>query len=416
MVTRPRDTRVDAVQEKGSKSLSENKRTYSLIVKCSGQGHRVRLDPRRLWASARCPSCRSPVDPTRLRRVLALVVLMYVVTAESRSKRLLVVGAWAYAVGVLLLAFGLWQWGDRWWLMTVVMFGPRWLILLPLLALLPMAFKLNKRMMIPLLVTAVIALGPIMGFRVGVRRWFGSPADSLTLRVATFNAGGGNTLRGPLSWVLNEIDAEIVAVQECGPTLQQHIEQIPELSWYHHSDFQMCLLSRYPIRSVAQMDRETLELAGASGFVIRYAIEIGDTVVNVTSLHLDTPRQGLEGLRSGAVREGLGNLRSKEFTREIESRQGRSWVDGAKGPFIVLGDFNMPVESAIYQEYWGDLKNAFSQVGFGFGSTRFNGWIRVRIDHVLLGDGWRAVKAFVGPKLGSDHRPMIAHVVLSESP
>jgi len=396
--------------------LSENKRTYSLIVKCSGEGHRVRLDPRRLWAPARCPSCRSPVDPTRIRRVLALVVLMYMVTAESRSKRLLVVGTWAYAVGVLLLAFGLWQWGDRWWLMTVVMFGPRWLILLPLLVLLPMAFRRNKKMMIPMLVTAVIALGPIMGFRVGVRRWFGSPSDSLTLRVATFNAAGGNTLQGPLSWVLNEIDAEIVAFQECGPTLQQQIEQLPEISWYHHSDFQMCLLSRYPIRAVAQMDRETLELAGASGFVIRYAIEISDTVVNVTSVHLDTPREGLEGLRSGAVGQGLGNLRSKSFTREIESRQGRSWVDGAKGPFIVLGDFNMPVESAIYQEYWGDLKNAFSQVGFGFGSTRMNGWIRVRIDHVLLGDGWRAVKAFVGPKLGSDHRPMIAHIVLSGSP
>ena len=376
----------------------------------------MRLDPRRLWAPARCPSCRSPVDPTRIRRVLALVVLMYMVTAESRSKRLLVVGTWAYAVGVLLLAFGLWQWGDRWWLMTVVMFGPRWLILLPLLVLLPMAFRRNKKMMIPMLVTAVIALGPIMGFRVGVRRWFGSPSDSLTLRVATFNAAGGNTLQGPLSWVLNEIDAEIVAFQECGPTLQQQIEQLPEISWYHHSDFQMCLLSRYPIRAVAQMDRETLELAGASGFVIRYAIEISDTVVNVTSVHLDTPREGLEGLRSGAVGQGLGNLRSKSFTREIESRQGRSWVDGAKGPFIVLGDFNMPVESAIYQEYWGDLKNAFSQVGFGFGSTRMNGWIRVRIDHVLLGDGWRAVKAFVGPKLGSDHRPMIAHIVLSGSP
>jgi vancomycin resistance protein VanJ len=416
MGMRARDARVCAVQEKGSNRLSENKRTYSLIVKCSGEGHRVRLDPRRLWASARCPSCKSAVDPTRIRRVLALAALMYMVTAESTSKRILVVGTWAYAAGVLLLAFGLWQWADRWWLMTVVLFGPRWLIVLPLLVLLPMAFKLNKRMMIPLLVTAVVALGPIMGFRIGVRRWFGSPPDSLTLRVATFNAASGATLRGPLSWVLNEINAEIVAFQECGPELQRQIEQLPELSWYHHSDFQMCLLSRFPIRKVDQMDRETLELAGASGFVIRHAIEIGDTVVNVTNLHLDTPRQGLEPLRFGAVRQGLGTLRSKSFTREIESRQGRAWVNSAKGPLIVLGDFNMPVESTIYRQYWGDLSNAFSQVGFGFGSTRLNGWIRVRIDHVLLGDDWRVVKAFVGPNLGSDHRPMIAHVVLSGSP
>jgi vancomycin resistance protein VanJ len=395
--------------------LGKEKRTYSLIVKCSGEGHRVRLDPRRLWASARCPRCRSAVDPTRMRRVLALVALMYIVTAESNSTRFLVVGSWAYAAGVLLLAFGLWQWGDRWWLMTVLLFGPRWLIVLPLLVLLPLAFKLNKRMMIPLGVAAVIAFGPIMGFRIGVRRWFSSASESVVLRVATFNAAGGGTLEGPLSWVLNEIDAEIVAIQECGTSLQEQIALLPELSWYRHTDLQMCLLSRFPIRSTHQMDREVLEYAGASGFVIRHAIEIGDTVVNVTHLHLDTPREGLEPLRSGAVREGVGNLRSKSFTRRIESRQGRAWVNAADGPLLVLGDFNMPVESAIYQEYWGDLRNAFSQVGFGFGSTRLNGWIRVRIDHVLLGEDWRVVKAFVGPKLGSDHRPMIAHVVLSDS-
>jgi endonuclease/exonuclease/phosphatase (EEP) superfamily protein YafD len=215
---------------------------------------------------------------------------------------------------------------------------------------------------------------------------------------------------------LNEINAEIVALQECGPELRAQIALLPELSWYHHSDFQMCLLSRFPIRTTDQMDRESLAYAGGSGLVIRHGIEIGDTVVNVTNLHLDTPREGLEPLRSGAVREGLGNLRSKSFIREIESRQGRAWVDAADGPLIVMGDFNLPVESTIYQEFWGDLRNVFSQVGFGFGSTRLSRWIRVRIDHVLVGDGWRVVKAFVGPNLGSDHRPMIAHVVLSDSP
>ena len=53
------------------------------------------------------------------------------------------------------------------------------------------------------------------------------------------------------------------------------------------------------------------------------------------------------------------------------------------GPFLVVGDFNAPVESVIYRRYWGDLRNAFSYAGFGFGSTRLNGWIRVRIDHIL---------------------------------
>ncbi len=396
--------------------MGKGKASHSLVVKCSGEGHRVRLDPRRLWASARCPRCKSPIDPTRIRRVLALLVLMYVVTAESGSKRLLVIGVWSYLAAILLTGIGLWQLGDRWWPMTVLLFGPRWLILLPLLVLLPLAFRIDKRMMIPLVATAVIGIGPVMGFRIGVRRWFSSAPEAPTLRVATFNAAGGNTLRGSLSWVLNEINAEIVAFQECGSELQAQIALLPELSWYHHSSDLMCLLSRFPIMTTDQMSRESLEYAGGSGLVIRYGIEIGETVVNVTNLHLDTPRKGLEPLRSGAVREGVGNLRSKSLIREIESRQGRTWVNAVGGPFIVLGDFNLPVESTIYQEFWGDLRNAFSQVGFGFGSTRLSRWIRVRIDHVLLGDGWHVARAFAGPDLGSDHRPMIAHVVLSDDP
>ncbi len=395
--------------------MGKDKRTYSLVVRCSGEGHKVRLDPRRLWASAKCPRCRSAVDPTRTRRVWALLVLMYVVTAESPAKRLLVVGTWAYSAVVLFTAFGLWQWGDRWWPMTVLLFGPRWLTALPLLVLLPMAVKLDKKMMIPLAVAGILAIGPVMGFRIGVRGWFASAPAAQTLRVATFNAAGGGTLKGPLSWVLNEINAEIVAFQECGPPLRDQIALLPEQAWYQHTGFQMCLLSRFPIVSADQMNRESLEYAGGSGFVIRYGIEVSDTVIHVTNLHLDTPREGLEPLRSGAVREGIGNLRSKSFIREIESRQGRAWADSAGGPLIVMGDFNSPVESSIYQEYWGDLQNAFSRAGFGFGSTRLSRWIRVRIDHVLVGEDWRVLKAFVGPKLGSDHRPMIAHIALSES-
>jgi endonuclease/exonuclease/phosphatase (EEP) superfamily protein YafD len=32
----------------------------------------------------------------------------------------------------------------------------------------------------------------------------------------------------------------------------------------------------------------------------------------------------------------------------------------------------------------------------------------VRIDHVLAGPGWEVLRAFVGPGLGGDHRPVVA--------
>ena len=56
---------------------------------------------------------------------------------------------------------------------------------------------------------------------------------------------------------------------------------------------------------------------------------------------------------------------------------------------LVLGDFNMPPDSAIYRRCWSDFSNAFDSAGFGFGSTHFTHRTAVRIDHVLAGPGWR---------------------------
>jgi endonuclease/exonuclease/phosphatase (EEP) superfamily protein YafD len=77
---------------------------------------------------------------------------------------------------------------------------------------------------------------------------------------------------------------------------------------------------------------------------------------------------------------------------------------------IVLGDFNMPPDSAIYRQFWSDFSNAISSAGFGFGSTHFTHRTAVRIDHVLAGPGWRFRRAWVGPFVGSAHRPVVADV------
>src|SRR4029079_6713607 len=79
---------------------------------------------------------------------------------------------------------------------------------------------------------------------------------------------------------------------------------------------------------------------------------------------------------------------------------------------VVLGDFNTPVESRIFRDHWGDLADAFSTAGFGLGMTKYNGWIRARIDHVLTSDAWHVDGAHVGPDAYSDHRPLLVDLTL----
>ncbi len=387
-------------------------RSIDLVVPCSGQGHKVRLDVRRLIAAARCPKCRSPVDPTRTRRLLRLLPALYRATSPRPAVRLAISLSWGYLAVTVVLWVGLWSLSDVWWPMTVLLFGPRWIVLAPLAGLVPAATVLQRRLLVPLSLALLIGLGPIMGFRLGWRSWFASGEDATTIRVATFNVEGGNGLDASLPWIIDRLEVDVLALQECGGRLSEVLARLPDVVWHHHRQAGLCLVSRFPIQSAEQMERDHFQVAGGAGVVIRYALDVNGREINLTNLHLETPRAGLEQLREGDIVEGQRKLESKSTLRDIESRQARRWVDQADGPFIVVGDFNLPVESAIYERYWNDLRNAFSHAGFGFGHTRITRWVRARIDHVLLGAGCRVENAFVGPDFGSDHLPMVADVIL----
>jgi endonuclease/exonuclease/phosphatase (EEP) superfamily protein YafD len=130
--------------------------------------------------------------------------------------------------------------------------------------------------------------------------------------------------------------------------------------------------------------------------------------VNVFGLHLSTPRfafqetMHLSAMAPDALREIMSRLwfESDALSRAIKERPG---------PSLVMGDFNQPVESVVYHRNWSDWGNAFSEAGFGFGRT-FIDRFSLRIDHVLHGPEWRTRRSWVGPDVGSQHRPVFAEL------
>jgi endonuclease/exonuclease/phosphatase (EEP) superfamily protein YafD len=85
-----------------------------------------------------------------------------------------------------------------------------------------------------------------------------------------------------------------------------------------------------------------------------------------------------------------------------------NWIAGLDGPLLTVGDFNTPPDSTIYHEYWASFHNGFEEAGVGWGHTYISRWAAVRIDHQLAGPGWDCQKCWVGPEVGSPHRPVIA--------
>jgi endonuclease/exonuclease/phosphatase (EEP) superfamily protein YafD len=321
--------------------------------------------------------------------------------------------SWAYLAVVLATAAAMWTLGDRTVVGTVLLFMGRWVFLLPLALLVPLALWLRPVSLAVLLAAAIVVLGPIMGFRTGWRRHLSHPAGA-KLRVVTFNTEGGRVLAQILPSVLERWRAQVVAFQECGQELGAAARLVP--GWHAFTTRDLCLLSRYPIRDSAVMDRSALDRVkqsandqiGGAGYVVRFVLDAPTGPIRVANLHLETPRKGLEGFMQG----DLPRLRMNTEIRDIESHLARAWVDSGTGPLLVLGDFNTPVESRIFAGHWGDLTDAFSVAGTGFGMTKYNGWIRARIDHVLASPEWHVNYAYVGRDIFSDHRPLVVDLTL----
>jgi len=385
-----------------------NKNPRDIVVPCTGGRHPVRLARgRRFWLAARCPVCRAPVDPNRTRRVLRWFTRL----GRPASADWLHQVVWWGSLSFLLLtivALGLlWGLSDRWWPATILLFGPRWVLLLPLSVLLPLALFTDRPLIPPLGLAGLIVIGPVMGFQIG---WslLSVERQDRDIQVVSFNTGGRSTLARSPATLVADWGADVTAFQECERRLRAAFRQLSE--WHVDTRSGLCLVSRFEILEVTEMEREALESAGGSGVVVTYKLDVDGTPLYLTNLHLETPRAGFELIRAGQLRDGIPKVREKSFLRGIELRRARIWADGFDGPHIVLGDFNTPPESRLYRQAWAGWQNTFSLAGSGLGGTRLNGWIRVRIDHILANEEWKVIEAWVEEDVGSDHLPIVARL------
>jgi vancomycin resistance protein VanJ len=361
----------------------------------SARKARIRQRPRRHEATSQAPSIQTVTIPRTVRWRVAAVL------------------AWGYLAAALLVAALLWGLGDRTMLGTVLLFMGRWVFLLPLVVLVPLVAWLRARHLLPLAAGALIVVGPVMGFRTGWRRLLPAPAGE-RVRVVSFNAGGDRLPAPMLPSVLDRWQAQIVGIQECGEALSAAARLVP--GWHVHVSRDLCFFSRYPIREAAVMDRSGLDRIkqseadepGGAGYVVRFVLDGPRGPLRAANLHLETPRKGLEGLMSGDRRR----MRNNTDIRGIEAGLAREWVAPGTGPLVVLGDFNTPIESVFFRDQWGDLTDAFSVAGVGFGITKYNGWIGARIDHVLTSDDWHVDRAVVDAQQLSDHRALIVDLTL----
>jgi endonuclease/exonuclease/phosphatase family metal-dependent hydrolase len=305
-----------------------------------------------------------------------------------------------YAAAVAIIWIAIQFLVDRVWLATLAGFGPRWLTALPLLPLAGWALwasvrQRSWRVLGTLALTAGVLLIGILDLRLG----FGRASGAADIRLMTWNVGPNGVRVEELDDLMRRNRVDVAVLQEC-----PYFDLAPRrFDWEFFYGGDLCLVSRFPFTVLDVADPDSFwEHSGRQP--VRFRIESPAGSFQLLNLHLPTIREGLEGL---APHTGSAfDVNRADAWRQSASARDR--VRKSAAPFIVAGDFNLPVESAIYRAFWGDLVNAFSICGRGFGHTKFTSMFGIRIDHILTSDGWECTDATVLPPAdGGDHGPLV---------
>lgn len=332
-----------------------------------------------------------------------------------------------YLVCLLIVWTAMHLSGDRWWVGTVLLFGPRWFVAFPLLILIPWAAIINRKWLPFLAIHVAVILFPICGLRIGR---FSSPVDvtpTMHLRMITMNVGGGAIDPSKIQELISSERADVIAIQECSNDMAK--AYLEAIGWHWHQWKHLAVGSRFPIQHVEPLVENPhdygaavallIELnlrsptaagsgTGAGQFVSLNANEDSSTV-RIVCTHQPTPRPGIESTYrelslSGAAIDEVNVIRYSMLRQTCEA------IARIPKPIVVLGDFNTPADSPLYLDHWRGWNNAFDQVGTGFGWTKWTRFHGIRIDHVVSSPEWRPDVAEVGASLGGDHRPLIVEL------
>jgi endonuclease/exonuclease/phosphatase (EEP) superfamily protein YafD len=252
-----------------------------------------------------------------------------------------------------------------------------------------------------------------MGYCWGSAEASSAPPGSVKLRVMTYNVKWGHRSLDDVAAEIVRNDPDILMIQDAGGSLQAVVGQV--LKGRHIGQFgQYAVASKYPI------DKLTvgyIPYQNETHTYVRTILRVNGAVVTLVDVHLVTPRSGLEAMQLEGE-YGIGNLERNIRSRLIQTDKLVKDLADVRGPLILAGDLNAPVQSVVCKKLAdAGLRDAFSTAGSGYGYTygHLVHWLRhsyVRIDHIMVNDGLKVQKCRVGAPEGADHRPVIADLLL----
>jgi endonuclease/exonuclease/phosphatase family metal-dependent hydrolase len=327
----------------------------------------------------------------------------------DRLSRLTTINLVALLVLCLLETFV----AERNWLTIGLLYLPQHWIGVPgaVLVLWSLARKQGKLLLWNMLGSAFFVLY-FLGFNVPLQA--GSTLTGTRLRVMTYNINYGSRGAANIMKVVHAVQPDVLCLQETRanwpdpdpvPTIQRMLP-----GWHVERGSEVTTLSRYPI-----ILRRTHDMPIKTGRVIlETQIAVKGRLLSVFNVHMSTAAVATHHPDSRWHRL-VGLPIYTGATADLRRRQTRVLLDVTSRvapPYVVAGDFNNPPRGLIYRALTARFQDAFHAAGWGWGYTFRSDLPVLRIDYIFLGPGVRTSHSFVPQVSTSDHRPLVADIIL----
>ncbi len=294
----------------------------------------------------------------------------------------------ALAAAVAILGFG----PRDWWLCDLLA-NLRGHVLLSFVVLIPVLVVLRLRRLAGVSGVAVLAV-VMLSFQPFAGTAAQGQADSEALSIMSFNLSA--TLRSPdgIRRYLEDTAADIVILQEYTPEWHAELAVLSERFPYTVVEpqtgyFGIAMFSRVPLAGA-----EALPFPGTDMPYIAATAMIDERPLALIGLHLDWP------------------MTPSSFARRNQ-QMDYLLANMPTSAFVACGDWNMTPWSAWYRRlkasglHDGDPGNRLLATW----PTRL-GWLGIAIDHCFASSDVHIVSKRVGPRLDSDHRPILVGISL----
>ena len=257
-----------------------------------------------------------------------------------------------------------------------------------------MAF--NKRFLWVVIASAIAAMFGIMGFCLPWRNVFVPSASGESIRILSCNTHGQVLQIGRLAELIDAAKPDVVVLQEW--TQPADCALFKNGDWTVVTNGEMLLATRFHVESFGEVENAA---------AVHYTLKTPGGNVDLFNVHFASPHFPLRDVVIGRE-NGRADLEMNIRRRRDESREVIRTAGPMTDPVLIAGDFNLCPDSPIFRDNFGNYRDAFAACGFGFGWTYRSRWTALRIDHILA-RGWIVCRAcWLGPDVGSLHRPLIA--------